>query len=54
MTMVVVTHEMRFSRDVADEILFIDNGYILEKGTPEQIFQHPKSDRLKQFLDSVL
>lgn len=54
MTMVVVTHEMRFSRDVADEILFIDNGYVLEKGTPEQIFQHPKSDRLKQFLDSVL
>lgn len=54
MTMVVVTHEMGFAREVADRVLFMDGGIIAEEGTPEEIFQHPKSERLKQFLKSVL
>lgn len=54
MTMVVVTHEMGFAREVADRVLFMDGGVIAEEGTPEEIFQHPKSERLKQFLKSVL
>ncbi|MBR1638653.1 MAG: amino acid ABC transporter ATP-binding protein [Treponema sp.] len=54
MTMVVVTHEMGFAREVADRVLFMNGGYIEEEGTPEQIFQNPKSPRLQQFLKSVL
>ena len=54
MTMVVVTHEMGFDREVADRVLFMDGGVIAEEGTPEEIFQHPKSERLQQFLKSVL
>ena len=54
MTMVVVTHEMGFAREVADRVMFMDGGYIEEEGTPEQIFQHPKCERLQQFLQSVL
>ena len=54
MTMVVVTHEMGFAREVADRVMFMDGGYIEEEGTPEQIFQHPKCERLQQFLKSVL
>lgn len=54
MTMVVVTHEMSFAREVADRVLFMNNGYIEEEGTPEQIFQNPKSERLQQFLNSIL
>lgn len=54
MTMVVVTHEMGFAREVADRVVFMESGVICEEGTPEEIFQHPKSDRLKQFLKSVL
>lgn len=54
MTMVVVTHEMGFAREVADRVLFMNNGYIEEEGTPEQIFQNPHSERLRQFLKSVL
>ena len=54
MTMVVVTHEMGFAREVADRVIFMDDGQIAEEGTPEEIFQNPKSDRLKQFLNSVL
>lgn len=54
MTMVVVTHEMRFAREVADRILFINEGKIAEEGTPEEIFNAPKCDRLKQFLKAVL
>ena len=54
MTMVVVTHEMGFAREVADRVMFMDGGYIAEEGTPEQIFQHPKCERLQQFLKSVL
>lgn len=54
MTMVVVTHEMGFAREVADRVLFMNGGYIEEEGSPEQIFQAPKSERLKQFLNSIL
>ena len=54
MTMAVVTHEMGFAREVADRILFINGGIIEEEGTPEDIFDHPKSPRLKQFLNAVL
>ena len=54
MTMAVVTHEMGFAREVADRVLFMNDGYIEEEGTPQQIFQNPKSERLKQFLQSVL
>ena len=54
MTMIVVTHEMGFAREVADRVLFMDGGNIVEEGTPEEIFNAPKSDRLKQFLKAVL
>ena len=54
MTMIVVTHEMGFEREVADRVLFMDGGNIVEEGTPEEIFNAPKSDRLKQFLKAVL
>ncbi len=50
-TMVIVTHEMQFARDVSDKVLFMDNGVIVEYGTPEQIFSNPKEDRTKQFLE---
>ena len=53
MTMVVVTHEMRFARDVASRILFLAGGLIAEEGTPEEIFGSPKCDRLKEFLGKV-
>lgn len=54
MTMVIVTHEMGFAREVADEVWLMADGYLQEKGTPEQIFEHPKSDRAKDFLSKVL
>ncbi|GKX65979.1 amino acid ABC transporter ATP-binding protein [Inconstantimicrobium mannanitabidum] len=54
MTMVVVTHEMNFAKDVADRIIFMDQGYILEEGPPEEIFTAPTSDRCKEFLDKVI
>ncbi|MCD8158529.1 MAG: amino acid ABC transporter ATP-binding protein [Clostridiales bacterium] len=54
MTMVVVTHEMGFAREVADRVLFLDGGYIVEEGTPEQIFSNPQNERTKSFLDKVL
>jgi len=50
MTMVVVTHEMKFAQDVADEVIFIDDGHIIEQGRPEQIFTNPSEKRTKQFL----
>ena len=53
MTMVVVTHEMRFARDVASRILFLEGGRIAEEGTPDQIFGAPKCDRLREFLGKV-
>lgn len=54
MTMVVVTHEMRFAKEVGDRILFMDEGRIIEEGTPEDIFQNPKNSRTKDFLSKVL
>ena len=53
MTMVVVTHEMGFAREVADRVLFMSDGYITEEGTPEQIFDHPQQERTKAFLSAV-
>lgn len=50
MTMVVVTHEMSFARDVASRVLFFNNGVIEEEGNPEEVFEHPRSERLKNFL----
>lgn len=54
MTMVIVTHEMGFAREVADRVIFMDQGYILEEGDPKEIFTAPKSDRCKEFLDKVI
>lgn len=53
MTMVVVTHEMDFARKVADRVIFMDGGYIIEQGTPEQIFNHPQHERTQKFLASI-
>lgn len=53
MTMVVVTHEMGFAREVADRVIFMDGGYILEEGTPEEIFEHPQNERTQAFLGSI-
>ena len=54
MTMVIVTHEMGFAREVADRVLFIDQGVIMEQGTPEELFGSPKNERTKSFLSKVL
>lgn len=54
MTMVVVTHEMGFAKEVASRVLFMDEGVIVEQGTPEDIFDHPKAERTKAFLSKVL
>ena len=54
MTMAVVTHEMGFAKEVADRVVFVDGGVIVEEGTPEEIFNNPKSERLKSFLAKVL
>ncbi len=54
MTMAVVTHEMGFAREVGDRVLFVDQGVILEEGTPEEIFSHPKEERMRAFLSKIL
>ena len=54
MTMVIVTHEMGFAREVADRVLFIDQGIVMEQGTPQQMFNAPQNDRTKDFLSKVL
>ena len=54
MTMIVVTHEMGFAKQVADRVVFFADGYIREEGTPEEVFNHPQDDRTKEFLDKVL
>ena len=54
MTMVIVTHEMGFAREVADRVLFVDDGKIQEEGTPEEVFGNPKNHRLREFLSKVL
>ena len=53
-TMVVVTHEMGFAKEVADRVVFMNRGHIVEQGTPKEIFENPKSPRLKEFLGSML
>ena len=50
-TMIIVTHEMSFARDVADQVLFMDGGVVVEQGSPEAVFYHPQQERTKQFLD---
>jgi len=54
MTMIVVTHEMGFARKVADQVVFMDEGKVVEAGTPQAIFDEPKSPRLRRFLSEVL
>lgn len=54
MTMLVVTHEMGFAREVADRVVFMDEGYIMEEGSPEDIFEHTQNDRVKAFLSKML
>lgn len=54
MTMLVVTHEMGFAREVADRVIFMDNGYILEDGDPKTVFDNPKNDRTKEFISKIL
>lgn len=49
-TMIIVTHEMAFARDVSSQVIFMDGGCILEQGTPEEVFENPKEERTKQFL----
>ena len=53
-TMVLVTHEMGFAKDVSDTVYFMDGGYLIESGTPDEVFNHPKTDRAKKFLASIL
>ena len=54
MTMVIVTHEMGFAREVGDRLLFVDDGRIIEQGVPKEVFEHPKEERTKNFLSKVL
>ena len=54
MTMIVVTHEMGFAREVSDRVLFMDGGVVVEEGTPEEVFDHPKHHRTQEFLSKVL
>ncbi len=54
MTLVLVTHEMGFAKKIADKVIFVDEGKIVETGTPEEFFEHTKSDRAKSFLGKVL
>ena len=54
MTMVVVTHEMGFAKDVGDKVIFMADGYVVESETPDQLFNHPKHERTKNFLAKVL
>ncbi|MDE5943608.1 MAG: amino acid ABC transporter ATP-binding protein [Clostridia bacterium] len=54
MTMVIVTHEMNFAKEVATRVMFMDGGHVMEQGTPEEIFTNPKNERLKEFLSKVL
>lgn len=54
MTMVVVTHEMGFAKEVGDRVIFMDGGYIVEENTPKELFEHPQHERTKSFLGKVL
>lgn len=54
MTMIVITHEMSFARRVAHRVVFMADGEIIEQGTPDEFFDHPKTERAKEFLDSIM
>ncbi len=54
MTMIVVTHQMAFAREVADSVVFMEDGHIVEKGSPEEVFDNSKNERTKEFLSKVL
>lgn len=54
MTMLIVTHEMGFAKEVASRVMFIDDGKIVEENTPDELFDHPKSERLQSFLAKIL
>jgi polar amino acid transport system ATP-binding protein len=54
MTMICVTHEMGFAREVADRVIFMDDGLLIEQNTPEEFFKNPKNDRTKDFLSKIL
>ena len=54
MTMIIVTHEMAFAKDVSTRVVFMDGGVITEQGTPQQIFEHPQQERTKEFLSRYL
>ena len=54
MTMLVVTHEMSFAKEVSDRVIFMDGGYIVETGTPKDIFENPKNPRTREFLSRML
>ena len=54
MTMIIVTHEMGFAREVGTRLLFVDGGYIVEQGKPKDVFEHPKEERTKSFLSKIL
>lgn len=54
MTMIIVTHEMGFAREVADRVIFMEEGYLIEEGSPENIFDNPKEERVREFLEKVL
>jgi polar amino acid transport system permease protein len=53
MTMVVVTHEVRFAREVADKVVFMDGGRVVEQGTPEEVLENPREERTRKFLNMV-
>lgn len=52
-TMIIVTHEMSFAKDVSSQVIFMDDGYILEQGTPLDVFDNPREERTKQFLSKL-
>jgi polar amino acid transport system ATP-binding protein len=54
MTMIIVTHEMGFAAEVADKVIFMENGYVIEEGTPDEVIHNPKTERAKKFFSSVL
>ncbi len=54
MTVIIVTHEMAFAKEISDRVIFMDEGNIIEEGTPKEIFENPKSERTKAFLSKVL
>ena len=54
LTMIIVTHEMKFAEEVSDRVIFMDQGVVAEEGSPDDIFNHPKKDRTKEFLQRVI